>query len=290
MAGRRLPGRKALEHRAVDDEDVEPAVAVEVEHGDAAAGRLEQVLVGLGAAVDGDRRQPGRLCAVFGEREAERARPAGRRCARRRRRTRLRDQQRATTTQRRAPQPIGSGVIDGRRPAASGSGASRRASAKWVCASARAPVRRKRERELIVRLGIVGGEADGLAELRDGARGVARLHLLHADADRERRGLRVGGLRFEPLGFGQLRRGRLPCRRAGSAPGRGCDALRPTAAAYLIASLELRRPRRRARPAASAPCRSCRARRRSPACARGPRETAAAPRPAGRSATARRRA
>ena len=103
-------------------------------------------------------------------------------------------------------------------------------------ASARAPGAPQRERELIVRLRVVGREPDGLAESLDGAAVVARLHLLDADADRERRGLRVGRPPIQPIGFGELRGGGLPCRPAVSAPGRGCDALRPRVGRYLIAS------------------------------------------------------
>ena len=47
MARRLLPFREAFERRAVDDEDVEPVVAVVIEDGDAAAGGLEEIAIGL---------------------------------------------------------------------------------------------------------------------------------------------------------------------------------------------------------------------------------------------------
>src|SRR4051812_49884505 len=48
MTGRSLTSSEPFEHRAVDNEEVEPAVAVDVENGDATAGRFEEVLVRLG--------------------------------------------------------------------------------------------------------------------------------------------------------------------------------------------------------------------------------------------------
>ena len=69
---RRLrPARESLERRAVDQEHVLPAVAVVVEEGDAAARRLEQVLVLLAAPVDRERVEAGLPGGIL-EREAER--------------------------------------------------------------------------------------------------------------------------------------------------------------------------------------------------------------------------
>ena len=77
---RLLSLRKTFEHRAVDEEDVEPSVFVIVEHGRAAAGGFEQVLVGLFSTVDSCRDQA-RLAGDVGEREAERVLCAGRRAS-----------------------------------------------------------------------------------------------------------------------------------------------------------------------------------------------------------------
>src|SRR5262249_38406346 len=70
VVGRPLPLRKALEGSAVDQEDVRPAVVVEVDEGGAAAGGLEQVLVRLAAAEDRDGLEAGLLRDVR-EREVE---------------------------------------------------------------------------------------------------------------------------------------------------------------------------------------------------------------------------
>src|SRR5262249_41955068 len=70
VVGRLLPLRKALEGRTVDQEDVRPAVVVEVDEGGAAAGGLEQVLVRLAAAEDRDGLEAGLLRDVR-EREVE---------------------------------------------------------------------------------------------------------------------------------------------------------------------------------------------------------------------------
>src|SRR5262249_60692440 len=76
VVGRLLPLRKALEGRTVDQEDVRPAVVVEVDEGGAAAGGLEQVLVRLAAAEDRDGLEAGLLRAVR-EREVEALVPPG---------------------------------------------------------------------------------------------------------------------------------------------------------------------------------------------------------------------
>ena len=65
--------REALERRAVHQEDVQPPVAVVVEEGDAAARRLEQVLVPLAPAERGHGAQPG-LARDLGECEPQRHR------------------------------------------------------------------------------------------------------------------------------------------------------------------------------------------------------------------------
>ena len=87
----------------------------------------------------------------------------------------------------------------------------------------------QREPELVMCLRIVGREPDGLTEPLDGAGVVARAHLLHADADRERRGLRVGRFPIQPIRFGERRHARLDPALL-LAPGRGSDALPPTSA------------------------------------------------------------
>ena len=57
--------REALERRAVDEEEVEPAVAVVVEHRDAAAGRLEQIAVRVLAAEHDDRVEAGAAAGIL---------------------------------------------------------------------------------------------------------------------------------------------------------------------------------------------------------------------------------
>ena len=64
MIGRLPPLGKTFEHRAVDEKDVEPAVAVVVDRGRAGPGRLEQVLVRVLATEDGHRIQSRLLCHV----------------------------------------------------------------------------------------------------------------------------------------------------------------------------------------------------------------------------------
>src|SRR6185503_715057 len=73
MIRRLLPFGKAFERGAVDEEDVGPSVRVVVEHGGAAAGRLEQVLVRLLPAEYRRHRQTGFARDVL-EREPERLR------------------------------------------------------------------------------------------------------------------------------------------------------------------------------------------------------------------------
>src|SRR5688572_30601854 len=70
MVGRLLPFRKALQHRPVDEEDVDPAVAVIIERGRARAGRLDQVRIRALCAVRRPRVKPGTVRDV-GESEAE---------------------------------------------------------------------------------------------------------------------------------------------------------------------------------------------------------------------------
>jgi len=71
VAARLLSLGEAVEGRAVDQEDVEPSVAVVVDPRDAGARRLEQVLVLLAAAEDRNGLQA-RFGAHLLEREAQR--------------------------------------------------------------------------------------------------------------------------------------------------------------------------------------------------------------------------
>ena len=63
--------RRSFERRAVDEEHVEPAVAIDVEHRDATARGLEQVTIGASATVDGELIKPRGLGRV-GEGEIDR--------------------------------------------------------------------------------------------------------------------------------------------------------------------------------------------------------------------------
>src|SRR5437899_1426306 len=64
----------------------------------------------------------------------------------------------------------------------------------------------KRERELKVRLGVVGREADGFSELIDGRGGILTLHRVQAGVYREYGGLRIGFQLVQALGFGKRAR------------------------------------------------------------------------------------
>src|SRR6185503_5461567 len=126
--------RESLERRAVDEEDVLPADAVVVEQRDAAARRLQQVLVRLPAAIDGDRVEAGFFRHVP-EREAERGLGIGRS---------------GRFPPRRGEQEHEAACHENPRPRAHGRGASgafrygarRWAAANSACASAFPPVAR----------------------------------------------------------------------------------------------------------------------------------------------------
>src|ERR1700722_12041386 len=68
MTARFLPGGKAFESPAVDEEEIEPAIGVVVVEGESAAGGFEQIFVGLLAAVDS---LGGKACLLHNVSEAD---------------------------------------------------------------------------------------------------------------------------------------------------------------------------------------------------------------------------
>src|SRR4029450_8139255 len=71
MAHRSFGGRKTFERCAVDEEYVQPSVTIDIEYGDAAASRLEQIAVRACAAVNREMIPACRL-PIFRERKTDR--------------------------------------------------------------------------------------------------------------------------------------------------------------------------------------------------------------------------